>query len=129
MAQVKQFTPAILGVKGTRAKVMLGEATLVGELPAIVVTVRMTAKGISGFVHCCQMYGIHIRECRPGAVAYVPDRDAIRQGARDGIRQWEAIGECEALEALAGHPSVVEWDYLYTTANAIEVRGSGNTKK
>lgn len=132
MAQVRNFAPARVGVKcvtAGRVGLTMGAAELVGKYPVVICTVRMTNKGVRGFVRCCQQRSISIRECVPGAIAYVPTQATLLEDVmRNGSGDFECIGSLEALEYLTGHPSVVGWQFLEKTANAVDCRASGAGK-
>lgn len=115
MAGVRDFAPPIVGVKGSRAPLSYGGGLVnTQEKPAIIVWIRMTRVGYKGFDRVCRSRGI-------GTVAVNADGLAVAYC-------YECIGNVEDLEYLAGHPSVVKWEYIYKTANATDCRASGAGK-
>jgi hypothetical protein len=125
-------TGEVSGVSAKRAGITVYGSSLQVEgvtLPAILCDVRMTSVGIRGFVRVCQKYAISIRPAGSGEIAVVPDRETVEGDCERTARNaWECIGNADALEYLAGHPSVVRWSLLDRTANAVDCRAAGAGK-
>lgn len=86
-------------------------AKTTGRVPAIVVYVRTTSKGLRGFTRFCKFNGL---------------RWVRIPGERSDV--YEVVGPVRGLWALTRHESVLSWHRVVNAASYIKAGGSGTAK-
>lgn len=109
------------GVRCEKVGFMIGEAERLGSLPVILCQVRMTSKGIRGFVRVCERLNVQVRPAGAGDVdVSLPTVENVTGAcAAFGSEVFECVGKLADLEYLAGHPSVTDWGYVDRTAKRV----------
>lgn len=133
MSRSKCFAPPIVGVRGSRSIVFIGQWENGQEKPAILVTVKMSYRAVHNFVRCCGAKSLAVKSCdKKEKYAAIPSSAAEVWALVEehGTATFEVCGDLESLEYLTGHPSVSSWQYLEKTAASVGMgRGQGQCKK